>query len=94
MTLTKQQQALVNSQLEKEAKIRQHVAGIKANIERGLQYVRSLVASGVEDFHSYISSITTLLLEGALGRGSILVGRSAFDTYLVSKPIIRTFINS
>lgn len=82
VTLTKQQQALVNSQLEKEAKIRQKVAGVRSNLERGLQFVRSLVASGVEDFHSYISSIASLLLEGALGRGSILVGKSAFNTYL------------
>jgi hypothetical protein len=83
-TLTKQQHALVNTQLEKEAKIRQHVTGIKWNLERGLQFVRSLVATGVEEFRSYISPVASLLLEGALGRGSILVGRSAFDTYLVS----------
>jgi hypothetical protein len=82
-TLTKQQQGLIGTQLEKEAKTRQHVAEIKRNLERGLQFVRSLVASGVEEFRSYISPVTTLLLEGALGRGSILVGRSAFDTYLV-----------
>jgi hypothetical protein len=85
VTLTKQQQVLVNSQLEKEAKIRQKVEGIKSNLERGLQFVRSLVVSGVQDFHSYVYSIATLLLEGALDRGSILVGRNAFDTYLVCK---------
>jgi hypothetical protein len=38
--LTKQQQALVSTQLEKkEAKIRQHVTRIKWNLERGLQFV-------------------------------------------------------
>jgi hypothetical protein len=94
VALTKQQQALVNAQLGKEAKIRQNVAGIKANLERGLQFVQSLVASGVQEFHSYISSIASLLLEGALGRGSILVGRSAFDAYLVSNLINYSFVNS
>jgi hypothetical protein len=84
VTLTKQQQALVNTQLEKEAKVRQHVAGVKVNLHRGLEFVRSLVASGVDDFRSYITSVATLLLNGALGRGSILVGENAFNTYLVS----------
>lgn len=74
----------MNAQLEKEAKIRQHVVGVKANLHRGLEFVRSLVASGAGEFRSYITSVATLLLDGALGRGSILVGTSAFNTYLVS----------
>ncbi|KAF8057458.1 armadillo-type protein [Lyophyllum atratum] len=81
-TLTKQQQALVTARLEEEAKIRQHVAGIQANLRRGLRFVKSLVASGVQQFRAQISLVASLLLEGALGRGTILVGKEAFDTYL------------
>jgi hypothetical protein len=84
VTLTKQQQALVQTQLGKEAKIRQRVASIKANLERGLNFIRSLVAAGIEEFRPYIASLASLLLVGALGYGSTLVGESAFDTYLVS----------
>ncbi|TFK45118.1 armadillo-type protein [Crucibulum laeve] len=80
--LTKQQQALVQVQLEKEAKIRESVSNLKHNLERGLQLVHSLVVANVEEFQVYISSIVSLLLDGALNRGAFLVGQSAFDTYL------------
>lgn len=89
-TLTKPQQALVQAQLDKEATIRQYVAGIKANLERGLHFVRSLVAADVSEFRSYISSVASLLLGGALGRGSLLVGQGAFETYLVSPASLYT----
>ncbi|KAG6915850.1 hypothetical protein DXG01_009609 [Tephrocybe rancida] len=81
-SLTKQQQALINAQLEEEAKIRQRVVGVQANLRRGLRFVQSLVRSGVEAFRNQISSVASLLLEGALGHGSILVGEEAFETYL------------
>ncbi|KAF5374683.1 hypothetical protein D9615_008940 [Tricholomella constricta] len=81
-TLTKQQLALVTAQLEEEAKVRQHVASVQANLHRGLMFVRSLVAAGTEQFPAQISKVAALLLEGALEGGSPLVGREAFDTYL------------
>ena len=84
VTLSKQQQALVETQLEKEAKIRQHVRDICANLTRGLHLVRSVVTAGVDEFHSYMTSVLSLLLNGALSRGSFLVGAIAFETYLVS----------
>ncbi|KAG6873014.1 hypothetical protein C0995_003975 [Termitomyces sp. Mi166 len=81
-TLTKQQQALVNAQLEEEAKVRQHVTDVQTKLHRGLRFVQSLASSGVEQFRDQISSIASLILEGALGRGSTLVGGEAFETYL------------
>ena len=84
VTLSKQQQALVQTQLEKEAKIRQHVQSICANLTRGLHLVRSIVTAGVDEFHSYMTSVISLLLDGALSRGSFLVGAIAFETYMVS----------
>jgi len=85
VTLTKQQQALVQAQLEKEALIRQRVASIKANLERGLNFIGSLIAAGIHEFGSYVSFVATLLLEGALRGGSALVDQKGFETYLVRK---------
>ncbi|KAJ7334076.1 armadillo-type protein [Mycena albidolilacea] len=82
VTLTKQQHALVQAQLAREAIVRQRVEGVKTGLVRGLAFVRSLVAAGVADFRVYISSVAGLLLEGALGKGALLVGALAFDTYL------------
>ncbi|KIL53961.1 hypothetical protein M378DRAFT_34132, partial [Amanita muscaria Koide BX008] len=62
---------------------RQITKAIKANLERGLNFTQSLVSAGVEQFRSYISSIASLLVAGALGRGSRLVGEAAFKTYMV-----------
>jgi len=84
MSLTKQQQALVQAQLVKESEIRQRVASIKASLEHGLHFVRSLVIADGHEFRSYISSVASLLLDGPLARSSLLVGRSEFETYLVS----------
>ncbi|KAG5642517.1 hypothetical protein DXG03_002618 [Asterophora parasitica] len=81
-TLTKQQQALVTAQLEEEAKIRQHVVSVQANLRRGLSFARSLVAARTDQFRAQVSKVATLLLEGALEKGSLLVDREAFDTYL------------
>lgn len=78
----------MRAQLEKESHTRNRVAGIKANLERGLNFVRSLVAADVIEFREYISSVASLLLEGALGRGAPLVGQQAVETYLVSAVFI------
>ncbi|KAJ7606190.1 armadillo-type protein [Mycena polygramma] len=80
--LTKAQQASLHAQLAREAVVRQRVDGVKAQLLRGLAFVRSLVAAGVPEFHMYISSVAGLLLDGALGRGALLVGAVAFETYL------------
>lgn len=88
VTLTKQQQALVNAQLEIESRTRQQVNLVKAHLERGLYLVRSLVAANVPEFSLHISSVASLLLEGALTKGNVLVGPSAFETYLVSRALV------
>ncbi|KAJ7252741.1 armadillo-type protein [Mycena haematopus] len=82
VTLTKQQQVLVQAQLAREATVRQRVESIKASLVRGLFFVRSLVAAGVPEFRVYISSVASLLLDGALNKGALLVGPIAFETYL------------
>lgn len=81
--LSKQAQALVQAQLDKEAIIRQRVATIKLNLRRGLSYVQSLSAIDVPELRMHVSFIVSLLLEGAMGRGSRLVGSQALEAYLV-----------
>lgn len=81
--LTKQQEALVKAQLQKEESIRQNVKSIHSCLIRGLYFIRSLVEANVQEMHVYMSSIVTLLLSGALKRGSFLAGPVAFETYLV-----------
>jgi hypothetical protein len=84
VTLTKQQETLVKQQLEKESKVtRQRVREIHTHLVRGLYFIRSIVAANVEEMHGYMSPIITLLLDGALGRGSFLAGAMGFETYLV-----------
>jgi hypothetical protein len=82
-TLSKQDQALVEAQLERERCSTASGSDVKTNLLRGLQFIRSLVSSGVQDFRLYISTVASLLLDGALGKGSILVGHEAVQTYLV-----------
>ncbi|KAG9085998.1 translational activator of GCN4, partial [Ceratobasidium sp. UAMH 11750] len=80
--LSKQDQALVNAQLEKEDAIRSSVERVKNEMTSGLAMVKSLVAAGVEELSVHVAPIAKLLLDGALKKGSVLVGRDAFDTYL------------
>lgn len=82
-TLSKQDQAAVQAQIEKENVVRRRVVGIKNRISRGLQFIRTLVALNIEQFRSHISVVSSLLLEGALGRRSVLVGEEAVLTFLV-----------
>lgn len=81
--LSKQQQALVQAQLSKEADVRAKVNEINIKLKRGLCLVESLIETSVDEFRVYISSIVSLLLDGALAKGSLLVGNLALDTYLV-----------
>jgi hypothetical protein len=81
--LTKPQQALLQAQLAREATVRQRVEGVKSGLVRGLAFVRSLVAARAPEFRVYISAVARLLLDGALGKGALLVGPLAFETYLV-----------
>ncbi|PCH35750.1 ARM repeat-containing protein [Wolfiporia cocos MD-104 SS10] len=81
-TLSKQDLALVQAQLDKESKIRQRVALVKAKLERGLHLVHSLVAARVEELRTYLSSTSSLLLRGAFDKATTLVGFASFERYL------------
>ena len=82
-SLSKQDRALVDAQLQKEAATRKAVQQAKRELERGLGLVQSLVAAKIDLFQAYVWPISTLLLGGVLRRGVSLAGTSALTTYLV-----------
>ena len=85
VSLTKQQQAAVDAQLDKEAKIRENVAQVQKNIERGLGLVQSVIRTGSEELRAYVTELIGLLVKGPLKGGSFLAGEKAFETFLVSE---------
>ncbi|CAL1711997.1 unnamed protein product [Somion occarium] len=80
--LSKQDAALVQAQLQKEAVVRDRVNGIKARLERGLHLVHSLVSARVDELRVHLSSIVELLLRGGFGKAVALVGSTSFERYL------------
>lgn len=84
MTLSKQDQALVQAQLDVEAVIRRQVDGIKARVLRGLRLVGGVVKARSESLSLHLSSIINLLLAGAFGKAISLVGEASFQSYIVS----------
>jgi hypothetical protein len=89
--MSKQDRALVDAQLAKEAQIRSRVAAVHRNLVDGLALLRSLIAAGVEDFRPHVWPMAALLLDGVLKRGSALVGQVAVDTYVVSHSSLAVF---
>ena len=84
ITLSKQDQALVSEQLQKEADIRKRVSEIKAKLEHGLELVHSLSSANVEEFPAYAPQIASMLQSNAFSEASeVLVGAGVFNTFLV-----------
>lgn len=83
-TLSKQDQALVNEQLQKEAEIRKRVSGIRTKLEHGLELVHSLSSAGVEEFRAHTPQIVSvLLLAASTDVCEALVGDKVFSAFLV-----------
>ncbi|KZO93854.1 ARM repeat-containing protein [Calocera viscosa TUFC12733] len=82
VTLSKQDQALVDAQLAKESEIRKKINHLQRQADRGLALIRSLVQGDNEAFHHRLYHVLSLLLSGVLSYGSALVGPEAFETYL------------
>jgi hypothetical protein len=84
VSLSQQERALVQAQLEKEALIRSNVESLRSNLQRGLRFIEALISANVPALQRHMPSISSLLLEGALGaQGSALIGQNAFDVYVV-----------
>ena len=83
-TLSKQEQSLVQTQIEKETKIRRHVSEIKTKLDRALQIISHLAMGKIDDLRLYVSQILNLLSSsGALDKGPLFVGTLVFTTFLV-----------
>jgi hypothetical protein len=83
-TLSKQDQALINEQLLKEAEIRKRVSGIRAKLEHGLELAQSLSSANVAEFRSHAPQIASILLLNTFnGASEALVGDKPFNTFLV-----------
>lgn len=95
-TLSKQEQSLVQAQIEKEAKIRCRVNEIKANLDRALKTISHLALGKIDDLRLYVSQILNLLLSsGALDKGALLVGSLGFTTFLVwATLVLNSLLNS
>ncbi|KAI0688462.1 ARM repeat-containing protein [Cytidiella melzeri] len=81
-TLSKQDQALVQAQLQKEAVIRRRVDGVKSRFTRGLHLVDAIVRARSEKLHAHLSSLVNILLSGAFGKAVVLIGELAFQYYV------------
>lgn len=85
VALSKQDQALVNEQLQKEAKIRKRVSDIRTKLEHGLELVHSISSANVDEFRAYAPQVASILLLNTFSKASEgLVGDKAFNTFLVS----------
>lgn len=81
--LTADETAKVNAQLKKEAKIRQELQGVEAQLMRGIGIVRALATGPPTEATLWLSTAVSLLL-GVMDAGaSLLVGDAASMTYLV-----------
>jgi hypothetical protein len=85
--LSKETYALVQAQLVKEAAVRERVGALRAQLLRGLAFVRSVVANGGASVKGYVGSIAVCLLQGAMSQGCArLVGEEGeegpFETFV------------
>ena len=85
--LSKETHALVQAQLAKEAAVRERVGALRAQLLRGLAFVRSVVASGGASVKACVRAIAECLLDGAMSRGCArLVGEEGaegpFETFV------------
>ncbi|KAI0077211.1 ARM repeat-containing protein [Panus rudis PR-1116 ss-1] len=80
--LSKQDAALVQAQLEKEAGIRKRVNLLKARLERGLNLVHALVDARVDELRVHLSHVIEVMLTGVFGKAVSLVGSRPFEVYL------------
>jgi hypothetical protein len=88
VTLSKQDQALVNEQLQKEADVRKRVSEIRGKLDHGLELVHSLSSANVEEFRAHAPQIASILLLNAFNEASeALAGDKTFNTFLV-RPVI------
>jgi hypothetical protein len=84
VTMSKQEQALVHEQLEKEAHVRNEMTSLKSNLERGFSFLRGLVAANAPELQIFAFRIVENVLQVVSSQqGFALLGQDAFDAFLV-----------
>ncbi|WRT67086.1 uncharacterized protein IL334_004052 [Kwoniella shivajii] len=80
--LSKQDQALVNAQLAKEAETRSQIAKVQGQLNRGVEMVSALTKSLSEDSRTHVDEIAKLLLASVFSVGHFLIDERAFDVFI------------
>ncbi|KAI0448810.1 armadillo-type protein [Xylaria acuta] len=80
--LTADEQAKVNAQLKKEAKIRHSVQQIEARLMRGIGIIQGLVSGPPTDAGLWLGPSVTALLEAMEAGACLIVGKAAPSAYL------------
>lgn len=83
--LSRPDQLLVTAQMAKEAETRAHISRVQACLYRGIELVRSLVASNSEAVSKHLRVMAEALLNSAFGPGSFLVDERVLPVFLVSE---------
>lgn len=81
--LTKQEQAIIATQLEKEAAIRRKVNGIKHRLDRALGIIDALTQTNVDEFKVSVGRVAEHLLSiSSSHSGRVLLGQRIWEIYL------------
>ncbi|WWD15877.1 hypothetical protein CI109_100301 [Kwoniella shandongensis] len=80
--LSKQDQALVNAQLAKEAEVRAQIVKVQGQLRRGIELVAALTAASSAEVEKHVGTMAKALLDSVFGPGSFLVSTRAFDVFV------------
>jgi hypothetical protein len=84
LNLSKQDKALVDAQLAREAETRQKINLLQAKLQRGVELVSSLVTSLAEQVNRHVGEMAKRMLATVFQSGSILVNEvKAVQTFIV-----------
>lgn len=83
--MSKQDQALVNSQTEKENAVRAKMLELQSQFSQGLDTFRALLNGRTEVFDNHLEQILGIVIASAVGPAAFLVGEAACALYLVSR---------
>ncbi|WWC90100.1 uncharacterized protein L201_005033 [Kwoniella dendrophila CBS 6074] len=80
--LSKQDQALVNAQVAKEAETRTQIVTVQGQLTRGVEFVSALTKSLSEETNKHIDEMAKLLLASVFSSGNFLVDNRAFEVFI------------
>lgn len=83
-TLSKQDQALVDSQLAQESKIRLKLESLQRSLCTSLDVIQSMLNARSEVFDRHLPEALSLVISQAVGPAAFLAGERACSLYLVS----------